>query len=71
MFTTCVGRLFDQLKFTRLGFLFTRNYLNRTKKSDRVNRKPKRVNFNLVEKSSDARCEHNSIIILGLSLLAA
>ena len=29
-----VGRVFNWLKFTRLGFLFTRNYLNRTKKSN-------------------------------------
>ena len=34
MFTTCDGRFFDQLKFTRLDFLFTRNYLNSSKKSD-------------------------------------
>ena len=34
MFARCVGRFFVQLKFTPLGFLFTRNYLNRTKKSD-------------------------------------
>ena len=28
------GRFFDRLKFMRKGFLFTRNYLNRTEKSD-------------------------------------
>ena len=30
------GRIFDRLKFTRFGVLFTRNHLNRTKEVEVV-----------------------------------
>ena len=75
MFTRCVGRFFDQLKFTRLGFLFTWNYLNRTKKSDVYQLKVPyernvRSNFSAGRKFvrysvASILCRHHSPILMG------